>query len=166
MSKNLIIRLNGRKYNVEIDGSNVRVNDKEVRLEELRGAELGTLEFASDSRRFRAVFDFHGEEKIVQFQGRELTFEFETERQRLLRRVAGLGVSARVHADIKASMPGMVVRVNCTVGMEVKKGQPILILEAMKMENEIRSPLDGIIKEVLVGEAQPVEKGDLLVVLE
>ena len=166
MKKAVIIRINNREHAVELNGNDVRVNGRDVPLNDVRASEAGGLSFESQGRRFHAMLDFHGEEKRITFNGRELTVDYETERHRLLRKVAGLGISAHVHADIKASMPGLVVRVNCQAGMDVKKGQPILILEAMKMENEVRSPLDGTIKEIRVKTGQPVEKGDLLVVLD
>ena len=66
--------------------------------------------------------------------------------------------------DIKSPMPGLVLEVLAEAGDEVKKGQPLLILEAMKMENIIKSPGDATVKEVLVSPGQAVEKNMVLVV--
>jgi biotin carboxyl carrier protein len=55
-------------------------------------------------------------------------------------------------------MPGLVVKLSVSVGESVKKGQGLLILEAMKMQNEIKSPMDGVVKEIKVSEKQAVEK--------
>ena len=60
---------------------------------------------------------------------------------------------------LSAQMPGRVVRLMVTPGTPVKKGQPLLVLEAMKMENEIKSPSDGTLAEVYVTEGQAVETG-------
>lgn len=69
-------------------------------------------------------------------------------------------------AEIKSPMPGLVLEVNVKSGAEVKKGDPLLILEAMKMENVIKSPADGIVKDVLVKPSDTVEKNLVLVSFE
>jgi biotin carboxyl carrier protein len=63
------------------------------------------------------------------------------------------------NVKVKSQMPGKIVRVLVSVGSEVKKGQSLLVMEAMKMENEIKCPQDGVIKEVKVSEGQAVETG-------
>lgn len=60
---------------------------------------------------------------------------------------------------VKSQMPGKILRISVKPGQVVKKGESILVMEAMKMENEIKSPQDGIIKEVKVTEGQAVETG-------
>lgn len=64
---------------------------------------------------------------------------------------------------VKSSMPGKVVRIMCKEGDVVTKNQPILIIEAMKMENEIRAPLGGVVGQIAVAEGKKVETGELLV---
>lgn len=60
-------------------------------------------------------------------------------------------------------MPGRVVKLLCAVGDHVKKGQPLLVIEAMKMENELKSPIDGTVAEILVAEGVAVEANTKLV---
>ena len=60
---------------------------------------------------------------------------------------------------ISAQIPGLVTKIFHTVGDEVKEGDPLFLIEAMKMENEIKSPVEGIVKRVGVAEGQTVEKG-------
>jgi biotin carboxyl carrier protein len=69
-------------------------------------------------------------------------------------------------ARIKAPMPGKLVRLLVAAGDEVAAGQGLVVVEAMKMENELRAPKKGRVKEVPVREGQAVEAGALLVVLE
>jgi acetyl/propionyl-CoA carboxylase alpha subunit len=69
-------------------------------------------------------------------------------------------------SHVRAIMPGRVARVHVAAGDAVRKGQGLLILEAMKMENEIVAPRDGIVAELLVSAGQAVENGDELVRLE
>ncbi|MGQ9820022.1 MAG: acetyl-CoA carboxylase biotin carboxyl carrier protein subunit [Candidatus Kapaibacteriales bacterium] len=66
-------------------------------------------------------------------------------------------------AKITAPMPGLVVKILAQEGMQVKKGEKVIIIEAMKMENALHSPISGYIKKVFVQEGKPVEKGALLV---
>jgi biotin carboxyl carrier protein len=63
-------------------------------------------------------------------------------------------------------MPGKIVRVAAAAGQEVRAGECLVVMEAMKMENEIRSPRDGRVKDVLVKEGQAVESGALLILVE
>ena len=65
-------------------------------------------------------------------------------------------------AEIVAPMPGLVAKVLVSVGDQVKQGQGIIILEAMKMENEIRTTQAGLLNEILVRPGQAVEKGEIL----
>ena len=68
--------------------------------------------------------------------------------------------------EIKSPMPGLVLEVNVKAGASVSKGDPLLILEAMKMENVIKSPADGVVKEVFVKPSEAVEKNVVLVSFE
>ncbi len=67
---------------------------------------------------------------------------------------------------IKAPMPGLILEINVIVGQEVKENDPLLILEAMKMENSFLSPRDGIIKSIAVVIGVAVNKGQLLIEFE
>ncbi|GAA4206908.1 acetyl-CoA carboxylase biotin carboxyl carrier protein subunit [Pedobacter jeongneungensis] len=66
-------------------------------------------------------------------------------------------------SEIKAPMPGLVLKVLAEENAEVKKGDNLLILEAMKMENILKSSTDGVIKKVLVKQGDKVEKNQILV---
>jgi len=66
-------------------------------------------------------------------------------------------------ADLNAPMPGLVLKVLVSTGEEIEKGTPLLVLEAMKMENMIRARSDVVINEVLVKSGDTVEKGELMI---
>lgn len=68
--------------------------------------------------------------------------------------------------DIKAPMPGLILEITVKVGDEVKEDDTLLILEAMKMENVIHSPRDGVIKSIQVNERETVDKNSLLIEFE
>ncbi len=67
-------------------------------------------------------------------------------------------------SELKAPMPGMVLKVLVSEGDEVKKGSNLLILEAMKMENVIKSPADGVIKSIKVNPTDKVEKNQVMII--
>lgn len=68
--------------------------------------------------------------------------------------------------SLKSSMPGKVLRVICKEGDSVTQGDSLLVIEAMKMENEIRAPITGVIEKIMVRTEQKVETGELLLVLK
>ncbi len=85
------------------------------------------------------------------------------------KRLKGTGldaVQAGGTAEIKTMMPGKVVRILVEVSSEVKKGDGVIVVEAMKMQNEMKSPKDGIVKELRSTEGSTVNAGDILVVIE
>ncbi len=67
---------------------------------------------------------------------------------------------------VKAMLPGVVTKILVKEGDSVKAGETIMILEAMKMENEVKSPKDGVVKQILVKEGDRVEAGDILAVMD
>jgi biotin carboxyl carrier protein len=78
----------------------------------------------------------------------------------------GLDVSKMQKVEpIKAPMPGLILKVLVTEGQAIKKGEPVLILEAMKMENVFKAPGDAVVKAIRIEERQAVEKGEVLIEL-
>lgn len=68
--------------------------------------------------------------------------------------------------EIKAPMPGLVLEIAVKEGQVVEKGETLLILEAMKMENVIKAPGDGLVKHIFVSQGKPVDKNQLLVEMD
>ena len=94
-------------------------------------------------------------------------FEVQVEDERT-RKLAGLARS-NTHsgaATIQAPMPGLVVGIPLELGAKVTHGQTVVILEAMKMENDLTSPITGTLKEVRVRKGQTVDQGEVLAVIE
>lgn len=67
--------------------------------------------------------------------------------------------------QVKAPMPGNILKVNCKAGQSVKRGDVLIVLEAMKMENDICAPEDGVVSAVAVSQGATVASDDLLVAL-
>ncbi|TFH53359.1 MAG: acetyl-CoA carboxylase biotin carboxyl carrier protein subunit [Candidatus Zixiibacteriota bacterium] len=117
-----------------------------------------------DSRSFDAeVYRSNGVTSVL-LAGREFPCIVEDERLVSIRKVAGL-TTAGHDTVVKAPMPGLIVRLLKNVGDAVIKGERLLIVEAMKMENELKSPIAGKVKEIHVAVGRPVDKGQILITL-
>ena len=88
------------------------------------------------------------------------------ERTRAIRELSGATAGPSGPAPLIAPMPGMIVRVSVQAGDSVQAGQGLVVMEAMKMENELRASADGIVKHVLAQPGMAVEKGAILLELE
>ncbi len=93
------------------------------------------------------------------------TVRLQDERNRMLRSL-GLDKGAQKVREIKAPMPGLVITLLVKPGDTVKKNDPLLVLEAMKMENMIKSPGEGIVSAIHAERGKAVEKGQLLISFE
>jgi biotin carboxyl carrier protein len=81
----------------------------------------------------------------------------------LLEKMGLTGLASAKISELKAPMPGLVLKVFVEDGMEIKKGDSLFILEAMKMENIIKSPVDTVVKTIKIKPGDKVEKGQILV---
>jgi len=114
-----------------------------------------------DGQQFEAMVDekgAHGFDVLV--AGRVFHLESIDERTKLLAQGAAPVLTGP--QTITAEMPGKVVKIASPAGESVREGQGVVIVEAMKMENEIQSPIAGVVKEIAVSEGQTVEAGALL----
>lgn len=105
------------------------------------------------------------EEKTVDLtiNGKTYTNKIQEPLDLLLKKM-GLDASTTKKIDsLKAPMPGLVVSLRVEEGQEFKKGDPIIVLEAMKMENILKAASDGIVKKILVQKGQAIEKNEVLV---
>ena len=85
------------------------------------------------------------------------------------KRLRGAGASsgnADGIVEIKTAMPGKLVRVLVETGAEIRQGESVLVVEAMKMQNEMKSPKDGIVREIRFTEGATVNAGDVLAIIE
>ncbi len=158
--------VDGRTVRVEVRGTDGRytvVLDGQAREVDAREVSTAFLSLIVDGRSHEAGLERRTGGWRVALPGGPVEIS--------LAEAAGRGVL--VHrkavsgpARVLAPMPGKIVRVTAAAGREVKAGDALLVMEAMKMENEIRAPRDGVVKEVAVQEQQAVETGALLILLE
>ena len=118
------------------------------------------LSLLIDGRSFAATRDAGG----LVIDGKHYAVELRDPRSLRSRRAASAGHEGP--RSVKAPMPGKVVRVLAAAGAEVEAGEGILVVEAMKMQNELKSPKKGRLQKVTVSEGAAVNAGDVLAVVE
>ena len=103
----------------------------------------------------------------IHIDGEYFAIRVEDERMRALRELVSHSTAGTGEQTIHAPIPGMISKILVKEGQKINAGAPLIILEAMKMENEIRSESDGCIKKIMVEPGKPVDKDQpLLVVTE
>jgi biotin carboxyl carrier protein len=98
--------------------------------------------------------------------GREYLAEVLDEARARLASLTAARGAGRMRHELRAPMPGLLVRVLCQVGDQAEPGKPLAVLQAMKMENELSLAYGGTVKEVNAEAGQTVEQGQVLVVIE
>ncbi|MBE0422811.1 MAG: biotin/lipoyl-binding protein [Lutibacter sp.] len=110
--------------------------------------------------------DFNNRKYTVSVNTNSYIVKIGNETDRLIKEMGfTIGLEKKAN-DIKAPMPGIILNVIVKVGQEVKEGETLLILEAMKMENAIGSPKDGFIKSIFIKSGETVDKGELMIEME
>lgn len=114
------------------------------------------------------VIEANYEEKkfTLQINGNSYQLTAKDSLDLLLKKMGIQENTVKIAKDIKAPMPGLVIDIAVKIGDEIKKGDTLMILEAMKMENALKAPNDVIIKAILVEQGKSVEKNELLISFE
>jgi biotin carboxyl carrier protein len=160
------VTINNKEYTVtfEHDGG-ITVNGRSAPLD-IRQLDAQTFSLLRDGASRRVIVERFQDGYRLLVNGKQASAQVESERARLLKRFDHQSTSKHHKAEVTAPMPALVVKVMVEVGQEVKQGQGLLILEAMKMENEIKAHKAGIVKEISVTKGRAVEKGELLLLVE
>jgi len=103
---------------------------------------------------------------IISVEGKRFEVELTDAYDKLLKSMGIEKFGAKKVKEVKAPMPGLVLEVDVKVGDEVAEGDTLLILEAMKMENALKSPVSGVVASVSAIKGEAVEKGTVLVEFE
>ena len=110
--------------------------------------------------------DFHKKRYEVRINNNRYSVTIEDTLDLLIDQMGFALSSSRDISSIEAPMPGLILEISVKVGQEVKEDDPLLILEAMKMENVLTSPRDGTIKSIQVSQGDAVDKDNLLIEFE
>lgn len=147
------------------DGITVDGTPVTAQLEEVEGTPVFLLNLDGTLHRL-AVKPVEGRGRFtIWSDANRFDVEALDERRRAIQELAGAGSASSGPAPLVAPMPGLVVRVNVKAGDEVTPGQPLVVIEAMKMENELRATAAGIVGSVRATPGIAVEKGTVLVEL-
>jgi pyruvate carboxylase subunit B len=157
------VAIGDKTFEVDVRGDEIRIDDRisDARLVSIPATPLRHLVMGSRCRTFALVRD--GDSWVVQWGGERVTAKVLDERSRRLLEIVASGASGSSGAVVKAPMPGLVLRLDVAMGQRVEPGTGLLVLEAMKMENEITAPSSGVVHAIRVEAGQAVEKGVTLV---
>ncbi|MEN8192014.1 MAG: biotin/lipoyl-containing protein [Bacteroidota bacterium] len=159
--------INSESYEVEyISRNRIILNGKEYQVE-LEPLEKNIYQIVLNNKRHKIFIDeiesgvFHS---IT--SGETFTVSIESDLERKAKKILNKNINQNSNKNIKAPMNGLIVKINKNVGDKVEKGESLIVLEAMKMENEIKSSTSGIIKTSICEVGKSVDREELLFIIE
>ncbi len=165
-----IVEIAGERREVELADGNVSVDaeagERGASLLEIPGSPVHVVTIGG--KQYQAVVKReHAKGRYVLWiDGWRFDVDALDERARAIRDLSAAAAASQGPAPVVAPMPGLIVRVHVKVGDQVEAGQPTVVMEAMKMENELRAQAAGTVKAVHAVAGKAVEKGTVLVELE
>ncbi len=162
------VRIAEREHEIVISGDSVIVDGQTVRAhaEEVPGTPITLVTIGAEVHRVVARRGASKGKYTLSVGGHRLEVEALDERTRTIRALSGASAAAAGPANLVAPMPGLIVRINVAEGDQVRPGQGLVVMEAMKMENELRATSAGRVKRVAAKPGSAVEKGAVLLELE
>jgi len=162
-----IVTVNDKKKNVRLSG-NILINvDNKEYNQELYHLSGNTYLLKLDNKIFEiSAEQIDSERFIISIDGKNYVTLVRTSLQEKAVKLIELRTMAKHKLEVKAPMPGMVLKIKKQAGDEVVQGDSILILEAMKMENDLKAHISGKIRSINVKEGMAVEKGYSLFTIE
>jgi len=160
-----IVKIDDKEYNGDIrkvgNGFKVLLNGQEIQVNIL-GVDKNNLTLIIDRKPY---YIYQDRDNQLTVNGETYSFEIIDEQvARLLKSSPETGHKKEL--IITAPMPGLVIEIEIKEGDVVKHGQALIVVEAMKMQNEMKSPREGVVKKVLVRKGQTVNSKDALVIIE
>jgi biotin carboxyl carrier protein len=154
------------QYMIEIgDGGRLIVNGDPVEVDFARIGKEGLSLLLVNNESFEGLVESHEDLWHVLFRGDLYEVQVNDERAQLLKARATLAAPETGEIPIKAPMPGLVVGIPVAVGQEIKKGDNLIILESMKMANELKAPRDGKVDRINVKQGDSVDQNQILLVI-
>ena len=163
-----VVGVNGEEHEVDLDGATARLGDVEIdaRLVEVDGTPVRLVTLGTEVHRVVARRGAGRGQFTFWLDGHRFEAEALDERTRAIRALGGAAAGPSGPAPLVAPMPGLIVRVNVAAGDTVHAGQGLVVMEAMKMENELRAPAAGTVRHIACTVGAAVEKGTILIELE
>jgi biotin carboxyl carrier protein len=162
-----VVTIEGESIEVEVDGDRLTIGGQSYHatLQQVAGSRV--RHFLLDNRPITFELERLSSGRwALTVAGERTEVEVLDERTRQIRTLTGTRQARHSTEVLKAPMPGMVVRVQARVGESVSAGAGLVVLEAMKMENELKAAADGRVKLVRVSPGEAVEKGQVLIEFE
>lgn len=161
------VTLDGRTVTVAVDGRDVEIDGERTAAHIEALGSSGARALMLDGRAHRVVAHRRDDGRWRIFvDGVPFLVEAVDERARAIRALAGAGADDTGPRPLRAPMPGLVVEVDVREGDVVTAGQGLVVVEAMKMENELRAAVPARVRRILVEPGQAVEKDQVLIELE
>jgi pyruvate carboxylase subunit B len=163
-----VVQLNDERHTVSVEPEGVRFENEPLvrgQLSDIEGSPVRMVKLGTHVYRVVAEKRQGRGRYTLWVDGYRFEVEALDERTRAIRDLSAANAAPTGPAPIIAPMPGLIVRVNVRVGDRVEAGQGIVVMEAMKMENELRATAPGTVQTIEVAAGTAVEKGALLVSL-
>ncbi|MDQ8006365.1 MAG: biotin/lipoyl-containing protein [Pedobacter sp.] len=153
------------QFDIDIVNDVLQVNQQSVTIDKLKLSGSSSHIIHQNQSYNVEVVNFDASEKLakIKVNGTEYDVQVTTELDQLLKHLGMDNLNANKIAQIKAPMPGLVLNLLVKAGDEVKKGDSLVILEAMKMENIIKAPVDAVVKKIEVAKGDKIEKNTVLI---
>jgi biotin carboxyl carrier protein len=162
-----IVTLEGQEYMVEVlDEKHVSLDGQVYAIDFQSVQDQPVYSLLMEGISYEAYVSEDDGNWEVMLRGDLYTARVEDEREKRLKAAAGAGVASTEEFHLKAPMPGLIVNVPVEEGQEIAKGDVLVILESMKMQNELRSPKDGRVVRIRVGAGDSVEQKETLLSVE
>lgn len=155
-------------FAITAENTTISVNDEVVILDRAVLNDKSTHVIYQNRSYTIEMVSFDKAEKTATIKVNRSIYKVAVEDQfdQLLKQLGMDNLAAAKVQQIKAPMPGLVLSILVAEGDEVKKGDSLLVLEAMKMENMIKSPTDGVIKKITIKQGNKVEKNEVLITFQ
>lgn len=161
-----ITTINNKEFIIDLrDDGTIQVNNEEYNLDFQQLGSGGLVSMLLDSKSFEGAVDSSSEGWHVLLRGEVYNVTVQDERAYRLAKARGELLADTGEVHVKAPMPGVVVKIPAAVGDEVKQGETVIILESMKMENELKATRDAVVLDIKVTAGEAVEKNQSLVII-
>ena len=159
------VKVNGHEHLIEVDDRKVMVNGKETQID-IHKIDKENYHLIYDGKSILVKvdnIDLQHQVISLEINGKEFKSHLVSTIEETIDRIAQSGKLTLGQQKIISPMPGLIQKIQCSEGQSIKKGEALVVLNAMKMENIIKAPENGEVIKVFVKEGEQVEKGKVLI---